>query len=107
MLANAYHFAGKPKESMHEREEAYRAMGDIESAQTIQRLFEKGGEIAAAMYPKGVPVARKFQPAGTVTAQVSTASGGALVLVSVPSSGAAAPLAGQVEQFAHALAPRF
>ena len=66
-----------------------------------------GGEIAAAVYPKGVPVARKFQPAGTVTAQVSTASGGALVLVSVPSSGAAAPLAGQVEQFAHALAPRF
>jgi hypothetical protein len=66
-----------------------------------------GGEIAAAVYPKGIPVARKFQPAGTVTAQVGTASGGALVLVSVPSAGAAAPLAGQVEQFAHALAPRF
>lgn len=66
-----------------------------------------GGEIAAAVYPKGVPVARKFQPAGTVTAQVGTASGGELVLVSVPSAGAAAPLAGQVEQFAHDLAPRF
>ncbi len=46
-LATAYHFAGKTNEAMHERVETYRAMGDIQSAQTIQRLFEKGGEIAA------------------------------------------------------------
>ncbi|MEU4251011.1 hypothetical protein AB0F15_26745 [Amycolatopsis sp. NPDC026612] len=66
-----------------------------------------GGEVAAAVYPKGVPVAFKSQPAGTVTAQVGTASGGVLVLVSVPSAGAPAPYAGQVDQFAQDLAPRF
>ncbi|WP_103347854.1 hypothetical protein [Amycolatopsis sp. CA-128772] len=66
-----------------------------------------GGEIAAAVYPKGIPEVFKSQPAGTVTARVGTASGGVLVLVSVPSAGAAAPYAGQVETFAHRLAPRF
>ncbi|MBE1499981.1 hypothetical protein H4696_007081 [Amycolatopsis lexingtonensis] len=66
-----------------------------------------GGEVAAAVYPKGIPVVFKSQPAGTVTARVTTASGGSLVLISVPSSGAAAPYAGQVDQFARALAPRY
>jgi hypothetical protein len=66
-----------------------------------------GGEVAAAVYPKGIPEVFKSQPAGTVTARVGTASGGVLVLVSVPSAGAAAPYAGQVDQFAHDLAPRF
>jgi len=66
-----------------------------------------GGEVAAAVYPKGIPVVFKSQPAGTVTAQVATASGGSLLLVSVPSAGATAPYAGQVDQIAHALAPRF
>ncbi|WP_086851707.1 hypothetical protein [Amycolatopsis kentuckyensis] len=66
-----------------------------------------GGEVAAAVYPKGIPEVFKSQPAGTVTARVGTASGGVLVLVSVPSAGAAAPYAGQVDQFARDLAPRF
>ncbi|GAB3140581.1 hypothetical protein GCM10027258_21850 [Amycolatopsis stemonae] len=66
-----------------------------------------GGDISAAVYPKGIPVVFKSQPAGTVTARVATASGGSLVLVSVPAAGATAPYAGQVEQFAHDLAPRF
>ncbi|MEV4050865.1 hypothetical protein AB0J55_06715 [Amycolatopsis sp. NPDC049688] len=66
-----------------------------------------GGEVAAAVYPKGIPEVFKSQPAGTVTARVATASGGVLVLVSVPSAGAAAPYAGQVETFAHRLAPQF
>jgi len=66
-----------------------------------------GGEVAAAVYPKGIPEVFKSQPAGTVTARVGTASGGVLVLVSVPSTGAAAPYAGQVDQFARDLAPRF
>ncbi|MEV6873809.1 hypothetical protein [Amycolatopsis sp. NPDC051128] len=66
-----------------------------------------GGEVSAAVYPKGIPVTFKSQPAGAVTAQVGTASGGVLVLVSVPSAGAGAPYAGQVDQFAHDLAPRF
>jgi TolB-like protein/DNA-binding winged helix-turn-helix (wHTH) protein/cytochrome c-type biogenesis protein CcmH/NrfG len=47
MLANAYHLAGRARDSIHERAQGYRAMGDVESAQTIQRLFEKSGEIAA------------------------------------------------------------
>ena len=67
----------------------------------------QGGEVAAAVYPRGIPVAFKSQPAGTVKAQLGTASGGVLVLVSVPSAGETAPYAGQVEQFAHDLAPRF
>ncbi|MCR6486973.1 hypothetical protein M8542_29510 [Amycolatopsis sp. OK19-0408] len=66
-----------------------------------------GGQVAAAVYPKGIPAVFKSQPAGTVTTQVATASGGRLVLVSVPSAGGAAPYGGQVEAFAHALAPRF
>jgi hypothetical protein len=66
-----------------------------------------GGEVAAAVYPKGIPAVFKSQPAGTVTARVSTASGGTLVLISVPGGGSAAPYAGQVERFAHDLAPRF
>ncbi|WP_410608573.1 hypothetical protein [Amycolatopsis sp. lyj-109] len=66
-----------------------------------------GGEVAAAVYPKGIPEVFKSQPAGTVTARAGTASGGVLVLVSVPSAGAAAPYAGQVDQVAHDLAPRF
>ncbi|MFB9684081.1 hypothetical protein [Amycolatopsis plumensis] len=66
-----------------------------------------GGEVAAAVYPKGIPEVFKSQPAGTVTARAGTASGGVLVLVSVPSAGSAAPYAGQVDQFARALAPQF
>jgi hypothetical protein len=66
-----------------------------------------GGEVAAAVYPKGIPAAFKSQPAGTVTARVATASGGTLVLVSVPGAESAAPYAGQVDQFARELAPRF
>ncbi|MET8849946.1 hypothetical protein [Amycolatopsis sp. NPDC004625] len=66
-----------------------------------------GGEVAAAAYPKGIPEVFKSQPAGTVTSRVGTASGGVLVLVSVPQAGGAAPYAGQLDQFAHALAPRF
>ncbi|RSD19826.1 hypothetical protein [Amycolatopsis eburnea] len=66
-----------------------------------------GGEVAAAAYPKGIPVVFKSQPAGTATARVTTASGGSLLLISVPASGATAPYAGQLDQFAHALAPRF
>lgn len=66
-----------------------------------------GGEVAAAVYPKGIAEVFKSQPAGTVTARVATASGGVLVLVSVPQTGGPAPYAGQVDQFAHALAPRF
>jgi hypothetical protein len=59
------------------------------------------------VYPKGIPAAFKSQPAGTVTARVATASGGTLVLVSVPGAESAAPYAGQVDQFARELAPRF
>jgi hypothetical protein len=66
-----------------------------------------GGEVAAAVYPRGIPEVFKSQPAGTVTARAGTASGGVLVLVSVPAAGAAAPYAGQVDRFAHDLAPRF
>ena len=66
-----------------------------------------GGEVAVAVYPKGIPEVFKSQPAGTVTARVGTASGGVLVLVSVPAAGGTAPYAGQVDQFARALAPRF
>lgn len=66
-----------------------------------------GGEVSAAVYPKGIPVVFKSQPAGAVQAEVATASGGKLVLVSVPSPGGTAPYAGQVDAFAHALAPQF
>jgi len=49
-LSNAYHFAGKASESVHEREEVYRAMGEPDTAQTLERQFEKGGELAVARW---------------------------------------------------------